>query len=183
MHDSIAARASFWILRVLEVVVTVTIFVMMVHTVANAILRSTMNSPLTGTHEYVSYWYLPIVALLGFVCAQRGRAHVEARLIFDRFPRRNQVEIQVAGQLITIVLCLGFAYYGWYEAVDAWQVGLVGGVIGLAIWPVTFLVPVAFGILAVQVATEMAIVIKRRDPSGSASITDRDDDVVAEQKE
>ncbi len=146
--------------RLVQVVGAASVLLMMGHTVANAVLRTVANSPITGTTEYVGYWYLPMAAFLGFVCAQRRSEHIEARLAFDRLPRGNQVEFAVAGHLITVALCLGFAYFGAREAIEAAAIGLTGGVTGVVIWPATFVVPVAFGLLALAVVADAVAVLR-----------------------
>lgn len=166
MSESQPARAARILLRGVEALVAVALILLMLHTVVNAFLRTFTSTSLTGTLEYVTYWYLPAVALLGFICAQKERSHVEAELIFNRLPRANQLEIQVAGQVLTVLLCVAFAYYGLVEAIENWHIGLIGGVTGVTIWPVTFLVPFAFGVMAVQVVLEVISVLKYRDPAG-----------------
>ncbi|MBA0126573.1 TRAP transporter small permease [Haloechinothrix sp. YIM 98757] len=138
-----------------EYVAAAALLVMAVHIVGNALLRSLLNHPLSGTNEYVSYWYLPVVALLGFVAAQRRDQHIEARLLFDRLRHRNRIEVHLAGRIVVLVLCLGFAGYGAQEAVDNWRIGLTGGVSEVVVWPVTFAVPAAFAALAGQTLADM----------------------------
>lgn len=147
--------------RVLLVIGAVAVVAMMLHVVANALLRSVNNAPLTGTNEYVTYWYMPLVALLGFIVAQRDGVHTEASVLFDRLPRRNRTEIRVGGLLLTGLICLGFAWFGGQEAMDSWETKLTGGVVDVVIWPVTFLVPVAYTVLSLQVLTEAVMVVLR----------------------
>lgn len=149
--------------RVLLVIGAVAVVVMMLHIVVNAIMRSVGDAPLTGTNEYVTYWYMPLVAMLGFIVAQRARSHTEAAVVFDRLPRRNRFELRVIGLLLVAVMCGGFAYFGWIEAVHNWELELTGGVIGVVIWPVTFLVPITYAVLAVQVLTEVVLLSRRPD--------------------
>lgn len=145
--------------RVLMAVGAVAVVVMMLHIVINAVMRSVNDTPLTGTNEYVTYWYMPLVALLGFVVAQRERMHTEASVLFDRLPRRNRTELHVLGLVLTGLMCAGFAFFGWREAVHNWEIGLTGGVVGVVIWPMTFLVPVTYAVLTVQVFMEAVMVM------------------------
>lgn len=155
--------------RLLQAVAVAALLAMMLHTIANALLRYLAASPITGTTEYVGYWYLPVVALLGFYFAQRGRAHIEARLLFDRLPHASRVEVQLGAQALTVALCAGFAYYGWAEAVEAAGIGLTAGVTGIAVWPVTFVVPVAFALLGLQLALDAVAVRRQQDPDAGAA--------------
>lgn len=161
--------------RSLLVIGAVAVVVMMLHIVANALLRSMNNTPLTGTNEYVTYWYMPLVALLGFIVAQREGVHTEASVLFDRLPRRNRIELHIAGLVLTGVICAGFAYFGWREAMHNWELKLTGGVVGVVIWPMTFLIPVTYAVLAVQVVTEAVMVSIRPDRIDSGEPGTSDD--------
>ncbi|MCW4355684.1 TRAP transporter small permease [Hoyosella sp. YIM 151337] len=142
-------------LRVATLAVAATgLIIMMLHIVLNAALRTFVNAPVTGTNEIVSYWYMPLVALCGFVLAQRDRAHTEARVLFNRLPARLQRETHCAGLLLVAIACAGFAYFGFREALHSQHLGLTGGVTGVVIWPVTFLVPLIFAAITVQVLAE-----------------------------
>lgn len=148
-------RSALGSVRLAALAVAVTgLIVMMLHIVLNAALRVLVNAPVTGTNEIVSYWYMPLVALCGFVLAQRDRAHTEARVLFDRLPVRLQREAQCAGLLLVAIACAGFAYFGFLEALHSQQLGLTGGVTGVVTWPVTYLVPITYAALTVQVLTE-----------------------------
>jgi TRAP-type C4-dicarboxylate transport system permease small subunit len=162
------AHVSSVLVIMIKAVAVLALIMMMAHTVANALLRYLAASPITGTNEYVGYWYMPLVAFLGFYLAQRGRAHIEARLVFDRLPLANRIEIQLLGQALTIALCIAFAYYGWTEALDAYGIGQTGGVTAVVIWPVMFIVPLAFALLTLQLVVDAVAVIRRHDPDASA---------------
>lgn len=145
---------------VLLVVGAAGVVLMMMHIVANAALRSAGSSALTGTNEYVEYWYMPTVAFLGFIIAMRERSHTEARVLFDWFPRRNQIEIDVFGLVVTAAMCAGFAVYGFQDALHNWEIGLTGGVTGVIIWPVTFLPAITYAVLTVQALIQATVVVR-----------------------
>jgi TRAP-type C4-dicarboxylate transport system permease small subunit len=163
--------------RALEIFAAIAVIVMMLHVVANAMMRTVANSPIDGTNEYVGYWYLPLVAFIGFVIAQRRSEHIEARLIFDRLPKRNQREIAAAGLLLVTVTCAGFAWYGLQEAIENYHLGLTAGVTGVTIWPVTFIVPVSFVLLGMLCAVEaIADLLGVRDPADHPDPIDNPDE-------
>src|SRR5690625_7584591 len=70
---------------------------MMLHITINALSRQFLNSPISGTNELVAYWYMPVVALIGFVTAHIRREHISVSLVVDRLPPRHQVEYFVLG--------------------------------------------------------------------------------------
>lgn len=130
------------------------LFLLMFHIMANAVLRY-FGSPLDGTLEHTAFWYMPILAFLGFVVAQRRREHIEARIMFDRMPDASQRAMEFIVGAIIIVFCLLLAYFGWVEALDGYAVGRTAGASGVVIWPFVFAVPVGYGLMAVQVLLDM----------------------------
>lgn len=147
----------------IEVPAVVVMFVMMFHITANALLRFFANSPLPNTLEYVQYWYMPIVALLGFVAAQLRGQHIAADLVFRMLPRAAKPYVTAVGCAASALLAAAFAWYGWQEAVHAWEITMTAGVSDVISWPVYFLVPLAFASLTVQFAWATVRAIRHPD--------------------
>ncbi|MBA0126783.1 TRAP transporter small permease [Haloechinothrix sp. YIM 98757] len=139
---------------------------LLLHTVAHVMLRYLFNSPITGTNEYVTYWYMPVAILLGVYFAQRSRSHIEARLLFDRVPYTNRTELELASLILTGAVCAGFAFYGLVASLDAFKLGLTGGMAGIVIWPVMFVVPLAFLLFVVQLVIDAVTVVRHRGHGG-----------------
>ena len=127
-------------------------FVMMVHVTVNALLRTFANIPVPATLELTQYWYLPVVALLGFVAAQTHGEHIVADLVFHRFPPPARRFVLFTGYLAVMLVMAGFAWYGLGEAVHAYDIGKTAGVSDIVAWPAYFLVPLVFAVLTVQFA-------------------------------
>lgn len=156
----------------IEVPAIAVTFVMMVHITVNALMRTFAQSPLPNTLEIVQYWYMPIVAFLGFVAAQYRGQHIAADLVFLMLPQAVRRYVLAAGCLLGAVLMAGFAWYGWGEAMHALQIRKTAGVSDLIAWPGYFLVPVALGSLTVQLvlAAVNAVRHPEKDPgTGAAS--------------
>ncbi|MBK1787320.1 TRAP transporter small permease [Prauserella cavernicola] len=147
---SAPAREPLPFVRVLlEIPAAVVLVVMVLHVVANALSRTITGQSLPETLEITTYWYMPIIALVGFVAAARRAEHLSAPLLFDRLTPRTQRIVRVALYLVAAVVCAAYAWYGLQEAWHNAGLELTAGASPLIIWPVTFLVPVAFGLLAV----------------------------------
>lgn len=125
------------------------LLIMMMHVVANGLLRKFLNAPLEGTNEWTQYWYMPLIAFGGFVLTEMRDEHIEARFVFDKLPAGVQAELQLLSRILVTVLCASFTWFGFLEALDAFQAKLTGGVIGLPIWPVTFAGPIAFAVMTI----------------------------------
>lgn len=132
----------------LSLVTTLALIAMMVHTVLHALGRSLFQTPITGTNELVAYWYLPVIALLGIPAAQLAREHITVTLIIERMNRGNARAFQVLTALIGFSLSLGFAYFGFVEAMDRMASRSTAGVTQIPTWPVYFLVPIVFGVMS-----------------------------------
>ncbi|NUS93681.1 MAG: TRAP transporter small permease [Nocardia sp.] len=134
----------------IEVPAVIVLFVMMLHVTANALLRAFASSPIQNTLEITQYIYLPIIALLGFMAAQARGEHIVADLVTHYFPRRVRRAVLGTGYAAALIVMAGFAWYGLDEALHARDIGQTAGVSTVVSWPVLFLVPIAFGVLAVQ---------------------------------
>ena len=125
-------------------------FVMMLHIVANAVLRTWWRAPIDYTLEVVQYWYLPIVAFLGFVAAQLRGQHIAADLIYEALPSVTKRYVLAVVFGLCALASAGFAWFGWEQALHAYDIKQTAGISPVPSWPVYFLVPLAFGSLTVQ---------------------------------
>lgn len=150
-------------INVITFIAAVTTLLLMAHTLANVFMRSAFGTPVRGTIELVGYWYLPIIAFLGFIYAQYKETHIEANIVYDMLPFRNQREVLIGGRLICAVICAAFAYYGWIEAMHNFRIGKVAGALEIPIWPVTLLVPVVFGVLTLQLVASAIRAVRLKD--------------------
>ncbi|MCR1786269.1 TRAP transporter small permease [Nocardioides carbamazepini] len=150
MSNATQRKGHFRPALLIEVPAVVVTFAMMVHVTANALMRTFANDPLPNTLEITQYWYLPIIAFLGFIAAQARGQHIAADLIYERFPEATKRYVLAVLSVLAAVVCLGFAWFGWGEAVHAKDIGKTAGVSNLVAWPPYFLVPLCFGILFVQ---------------------------------
>lgn len=157
------------------------LFLLMFHTVVNALSRKVFGFPLPGTTEFVAVWYLPFVAFLGFVLAQRRHQHIEVRLVFDRLPRANQLELQVFSHVVTLAVLLALVWFTWTEARQNFDIGLTTGLMTEVIaWPATFLPPICFAALALQIVLSAIRTLRtRRLPGESDPLESGDEGAVA----
>lgn len=134
--------------NVLSIVTAVALIAMMLHTIVHALARHLFDAPLSGTNELVAYWYMPFITLVGFVTALWRGEHIAVSLVTDRLRDRNKREFRMFGYAVSAILCLGFCWFGLLEALENMEIGATAGVTTIPMWPVTFLVPVTFGALA-----------------------------------
>jgi TRAP-type C4-dicarboxylate transport system permease small subunit len=141
-------RTAFeYLIEVPAVIVT---FVMMFHITANALLRTFWDAPLPNTLEITQFWYLPIIAFLGFVAAQHRGQHIAADLIFERLPHVVRPYVLSLMFVLCAVTSAGFAWFSVPEALHSYDIGRTALVSDLISWPTYFLPPIAFTVLTVQ---------------------------------
>lgn len=151
MSEAVSGKKRSPILDLLiEVPAVIVTFVMMIHITANALLRTWWQAPINNTLEMVQYWYLPLVAFLGFIAAQYRGQHIAADLIFQMLPHVTRRFVLAAMFVLCAAVSLGAAWYGYGEAVHAMEIRKTAGVSDLISWPTYFLAPIAFGSLTLQ---------------------------------
>lgn len=150
--------------KVLSVLTAIAVVAMMLHVVAHALMRFFLNSPLYGTNEIVSYWYLPIVALLGIPAAHLQKEHITVVLLVENLGRKVQNVFLVFACLMGALVSIGFMVFGFREAMDKMSMGATAGVTDIVTWPVYFLVPLVFFVLAALYILDIFVVARTGDP-------------------
>lgn len=148
--------------RTLSLIAAMVLIVMMSHIVLNALLRFFVNQPIYGTNELVAYWYLPIVALLGIPAAQMQKEQITVTLALERMRTSTANVFRVFACVVGILVSVGFAWYGFEEAVAKMGIQAKAGVTDITAWPVYFIVPVVFVLLATLLVLEIIAVLGRR---------------------
>ena len=127
------------------------VLMLMLTVVADTVLRYAFNSPIQGTIEYVSYWYMIPIGFFGMVLAERDNEHIEAPIVFDRLPVAIQREFTAITKVLFVIFLLGVAWWGFDEAMKQYAVRERGGAAGVTIWPTRFFVPLGAVALAIEV--------------------------------
>lgn len=133
-----------------EIPATIAVFVLMLQVAVNAIFRTFGLGSIPDTLELTQYWYLPIVALLGFIVAESRGEHMVADLIYENFDRSARRIVKVLSASLGAVVSLGFAWFGLSQAIHAMNIGLTAGSSDIPAWPVQFLVPIVFTVFFIQ---------------------------------
>ena len=152
--------------KVLDKWLTVTtaaaIIVMMLHIVTHALTRSIFHAPIYGTNEIVEYWYLPIVALLGIPAAQLQKEHITVTMAIERAKPATAAVFTVFACLLGALVSVAFAWFGLMKALENTAIGSTADVSAVITWPVYYLVPVVFVLLAVLYILDVVAMLRRR---------------------
>lgn len=156
--------------RVLDRWLTVTtaaaIIVMMLHIVIHALARSIFHAPLYGTNEIVEYWYLPIVALLGIPAAQLQKEHITVTMAIERANPATAAVFTVFACILGALVSIAFAWFGLSKALENTAIGSTADVSAVITWPVYYLVPIVFVLLAVLYILDAVAILRRRNQVG-----------------
>ena len=150
--------------KVLSVLAAVVTVLMMLHVVAHALMRYFLNSPLYGTNEIVAFWYLPAIALLGIPAAHLQNEHITVTLVTERMGRTYKNILAIFAGVVCVLVSIGFTVYGFQEAVEKMEMGATAGVTDIVTWPIYFLVPLTFVLLALLHAFDMYVIARTGDP-------------------
>jgi len=102
-------------------------------------------------------WYLySIVYLCAAGYALKHNAHVRIDLVAGHLSRRAQLWVDVFGGLFMLLpVCAIILWFGWSAFLESYRINeMSGDAGGLARWPIKFVVPLAFLLLAMQGVSE-----------------------------
>ena len=134
--------------RILSYLTALGVILMLLHVVAHALSRQFFNAPIYGTNEIVTFWYLPVIALLGIPAAQLKGEHITVSILLERLGPAGRRILGTFTCLAGALLSIGFAWYGLLKAIEYTQQGATAGVTDIITWPVYYLVPIVFVLLA-----------------------------------
>ena len=147
----------------------------------NAVVRKVFDNSSNGWLEI--QWYLfAAVFMLGSGFAFLKNAHVRIDFISSKLSDRTNAVIDILGMLLfTVPMCLIFIHLGWPLFTDAWHTGRMSeNAGGLIRWPVFALIPLGFGLLLMQVFSELikrlAFLTGHRDQPFSVDMHEKSDE-------
>ena len=123
---------------------------------ANAVARKAFN---IGSNAFLEIqWYLfGAVFLLGAGYTFLQNAHVRIDVLAGKLSMRTRMFIDIAGILVFLLpMCWFMIQFAWPVVVGAYVSGeMSSNAGGLIRWPVYALVPLGFGLLALQAISEL----------------------------
>jgi TRAP-type mannitol/chloroaromatic compound transport system permease small subunit len=126
---------------------------------ANAMIRYAFSYSSNGWLEL--QWYMfAIVVMFGASYTFKRNEHVRVEIFYLLLSERGQLWLDLIGTLFFLIpACLLLSYLSWPLFHDAYEVGeMSGNAGGLIRWPIKFVLPAGFVLLALQGVSE---VVKR----------------------
>lgn len=162
--DTGAARTLGRVLRgidlvsgALAVLAAAALVALAANVVADVIGRAFFNTPVTGTLEMTSYWWMPMLVLLAFAWTEREQEHIRVTILLDALPGRMRRIVEGCFGGLAAALLAVLAWHSLNEALDSAAVGqTTASSPPTAIWPFKFAAPLGAGALALQAAATAA---------------------------
>ena len=122
----------------------------------NAIFRYTFNMSSNAWLE-IQWYFNSAMFLLVAGWALKRNDHVRIDVISGKLSQRAQAWIDIFGGLLALLpVSLIIAWYSWPSLVNSFHIGEYSSDPGgLIRWPIRLLIPVAFGLLALQGVSEI----------------------------
>ncbi|MBB3594073.1 TRAP-type mannitol/chloroaromatic compound transport system permease small subunit [Rhizobium sp. BK529] len=141
----------------------------------NATTRKLFN--LSSNAWLEAQWYLFSAAfLVAAAWTLMSSEHVKVDLVYGHLSRRVQLWIEVLGTIFFLFpFCLITIYLSWTTVVEKFSTGEISNNTGgLILWPVWAMIPLGFGLLALQGVSELIkrIAILRGDLPDAIALAD-----------
>lgn len=161
MFDKVLGRVS----DLLGVLGGVALVLMMLHITAEVIARYVFSSPLHGSVEIVSAYYMVGVVFLPLALIERVNGHIVVELLSKHFPQRAQEILIAVVSLASAMFFAAFAWQTWGDALKKYEIGEQAlGTVAVTVWPTRFYIPVSCALLAL-VLVHKAVQLIRGDNS------------------
>lgn len=153
------SRGIDWINDRFGVVATYLVLIACLISAANATSRYLLSVSSNSWLEI--QWYLfGAMVLLGAPYTLKMNEHVRVDLFYGMAPNRAKLWIDFLGGIFFLLpICIILIYFTWPWFVQSWRIGEVStNAGGLIRWPVKLMMPIGFGLMALQGVSE---IIKR----------------------
>ena len=124
------------------------LILMMLHISADVLARYIFNSPLHGTVEIVSAYYMVGVVFLPLAMIERANGHIVVELVTQHFSPRTQELLIGIIALVSALYFAAFTWQTWGDALKKYAVGEVAlGTVQVTVWPTRFYLPIGCGLI------------------------------------
>lgn len=152
---------------VVNVIAGVAVLGLLGNTIADVGLRYLANSPLRGTNELVSYWWMPTIAVLGFYVAENMSEHIDVPMVYERLSPASQLVLTVVARIVSIVFCGAVAIFATRQALEAQRVGEYAGADEIPIWPARIVFAIGMYLFVLALVLRLWVEWRDRKPQPS----------------
>ena len=150
------SRAIDWVAQKLALIATWLVLISCFVSAGNAAIRYAFNISSNAWLE-IQVYMLAGMVLLGAPYVMVVNEHIRVDLFYGSVKDRTRLKIDLFGAIFFMMpICLLLVYFTWPFFLDSWKSQEVSSNAGgLIQWPVKLLLPVGFGLLALQGISEI----------------------------
>jgi len=148
------AAAVAWVLMAVALLATLA---MTVHTLADVIARYFFRSPIPGTMEIATHYYLIPMTFLPLASVELRREHIVVEAFTHFLPQRWTLVLDAVVRILCIVILLVFAWRtGMKALVSTHRAESETAVFfHVAIWPMRWVLPLSFAAFALAMLSNL----------------------------
>lgn len=152
------------------------IFLLMCLGVAQIVMRTAFNMPITGYIDLVEL-SMASMAFLGAAYCQRVGAHIRMELLVGRLHGRPLWTLEIFGALVALLIIGTLIWYSGTHFVRSYTLGDTTIDAEFPVWPSKILVPLAFTIWWIRIAIQLMGSVRlfidpSKEPIGVVTIKD-----------
>ncbi len=130
----------------------VALVLMMIQMAVDVFMRNFFRSPIEGSLEIVSNYYMVAVVFLPLAFVERRHEHITVDLFVGMMPESAQRFVRIIGYIVCSVF---FGLLTWQTGIDAFEAWerdeLLMSSIFIILWPAKMILPIGFGLMLIQV--------------------------------
>ncbi len=150
---------SRWIANVVSVLGAIGIIIMMIHIACDVLARLFLGSPLIGTNEIVSRYYMITVTFLPLAWVEYRNGMISVELFDAHLPKPVLLLSDLMVGLVSVGALAILAWTSWHEALEAFSKDVFVMAIGtrIPVWPTYFFIPIGCFLACVMVAIRVLV--------------------------
>ena len=148
-------RAVEW---VFETIALTALGLMMINTVANALMRHLYDDPIPGSLNATLLYMMPALVFLSLGRVQAMNAHIAATLFVDRMPEIGQRMAKIVVTVVILVVVVLMAQGSLGELQEIWGAKL-GGSPELPLGPSWLFVPIGLAAIALRAFWQLLVLL------------------------
>lgn len=132
------------------------VVLMMLNITLDVVLKAIWNTPIQGTIEISSYYYMVAIVMLPMALVEFDDEQVVVDLLFNRFPGWLQRICLVVTCAAAMAILGVMTWRTGQDAIRAFRVGeVVMGSREVIVWPARIMLPIGFGLSAIAAGLRM----------------------------
>ncbi len=145
------------LLDLLAVLGGIAIIMLMIHVVADVVLRNVSNAPIPATYEIVTNYYMIALAFLPLAWIEKGHGMVQVEVLE---PLMSPFMLRLSDRLVAILSTVIYAALAWFTAktaIGSYTTGtfVLAQNVAVPTWPAYLLPPLGFALAALVTVTRI----------------------------